>query len=200
MSQATISVGAYILGSNVSVSLSRADDGAGQWNPTVAAGKTGELTTRTDNDTGVATLSTGHGITTGQKVDVFWNGGRRYNMTATVATNAVTVDGGGGDNLPVQGTAVVLCVHTVVNAAFDPDDLTALLITASKRASVVLVDAGDNILFAVDLAAGECSLWWSNSGITCPMSGNDVAHIWVGNGDSAAALAASVSVLYDATP
>ena len=200
MSQAVISVGAYVLGSQVSVSLSRSNDGAGQWSPSVAAGKAGSLTTRTDNDTGVATLSTGHGIVTSDKVDVFWDGGRRYGMTATVATNAVTIDGGAGDNLPAQATAVVLCKRVEVNAAFDPDDMLALLVTANKRASVVFVDSVDAVLFALDLAAGECCLWWSDSGITRPFTGNAVAKILVGNGDSAAALALTVAVLYDATP
>ena len=88
----------------------------------------------------------------------------------------------------------------MADAAFDPDDLVALLITATKRASIVLVDSGNNVLLALDLAAGECCLWWSSSGISCPLSGNDVAHIWAGNGDSVAANAVSVSVLYDATP
>ena len=83
MSQAVISVGAYVLGSQVSVNLSRSADGAGQWSPSVSAGKAGSLTTRTDNDTGVATLAGGHGIVTSDKVDVFWAGGRRYGMTAT---------------------------------------------------------------------------------------------------------------------
>ncbi len=200
MSAVTITVNASMFGEGVTAKVTRDEDGGGQWQPSVAAGKAGSLTTRTDNDTGVATLGAGHGLLTADKVDVFWTGGRRYNMSATVAGNEVTVDGGAGDNLPAEDTAVVLCKQVVVNAAFDPDDTVALLITATRRTSIVLVDAADAALLALDLAAGECCLWWEGSGLTCPIAGNPVAALWCGNGDSVNESAVNVSVIYDATP
>lgn len=200
MSNATIGVVVNAAGTTSAVSLTRTGDGVGVWTPQVAAGKAGSLTTRTDNDTGVATLSTGHGITTGQKVTVFWEGGRRYNMDATVAVNAVTVDGGAGDNLPAQDTAVVLCVETEVNAAFDPDDLEFLSATGTRRCSIVFVDSTDAVLFAVDLDAAELCAWWSGSGITRPMTGNAVAKILAANGDSSYAADFTIAAVYDATP
>jgi len=69
----------------------------------------GTLTTRTDDDTGTLTLSTGHGVMTGNTVDVFWNDGAnsRTGMTAgTVSGNSVPIDGGSGDVLPAATTAV----------------------------------------------------------------------------------------------
>jgi hypothetical protein len=200
MSQATISVVANILGQTTPVQITRSQDGNGQWTPTVPAGNAGTLSTRTDNDTGVATLSTGHGIQNGDKVDVFWSGGRRYGMTASVNVNAVTVDLGAGDNLPAQDTAVVVCKRQVVNAGFDPDDVTVLMVTANRRVSIVFVDAGGATLLALDLGAGECCLWWTNSGIARPMSGNPVATIWAANGDAIAAADITIAVVYDATP
>jgi hypothetical protein len=200
MSQATINVVANVLGQSTPVQVSRSRDGAGQWTPSVPAGNAGSLTTRTDNDTGIITLSAGHGLQNGDKVDVFWSGGRRYNMTAGVNVNAVTVDLGSGDNLPAQNAAVVVCRHQVVNAVFDPDDVAVLLVTASRRSSIVFVDSGNQTLLALDLDAGECCLWWINSGITRPMAGNPVAAIWVANGDPAAASDVTVAVVYDATP
>jgi hypothetical protein len=200
MSQASINVVANVLGQTVPVQISRAQDGAGQWSPTVAAGKASTSWTKTDNDTGTAALAAGHGIVTSDKVDVFWDGGRRYGMTAAVSGNNVTVDQGAGDNLPASGTAVVVVKRQVVNAAFDPDDMSVLLVTASRRASVVFVDAGGAVLLALDLGAGECCLWWTNSGLARPMSGNAVAAVHVGNGDSANACDVTISVLYDSTP
>lgn len=200
MSQASINVVANVLGQTTAVQISRSQDGAGQWTPQVAAGHAGSLTTRTGNTDGVATLSPGHGIQSADKVDVFWTGGRRYNCTATVSGNAVTIASGGGDNLPAQDTAVVVCKHQVVNAAFTPGDVLVLLVTTDRRASIVFADAGGAVLLALDLGAGECCLWWSNSGITRPMTGNPVAAIWVGNGDSAAAANITVSAIYDSTP
>jgi hypothetical protein len=41
-------------------------------NQTLAAGAAGTLTTRTDGFTGTLTMSPGHGITTGQRLDIYW--------------------------------------------------------------------------------------------------------------------------------
>lgn len=83
--------------------------------PALVAAQSGTLTTRTDDDTGVATLSTGHGIITNDVVDVYWSGGVRYGMTATVSVNAVTVDGGAGDVLPTQDDPVTVVKQTEIN-------------------------------------------------------------------------------------
>lgn len=90
--------------------------------PAILAAQTGTLTTRTDDDTGVATLSTGHGIETGDVVDVYFAAGVRYGMDATVATNAVTVDGGAGDALPTQDDAVTVVLQLDWEINFDGDD------------------------------------------------------------------------------
>jgi hypothetical protein len=52
--------------------------------PANSALNTGTLTTRTDNDDGIATLQTGHTIvTSGAKlVDVYWDGGSRHGHEA----------------------------------------------------------------------------------------------------------------------
>lgn len=199
MSDAVISVGAYVLGTQVSVAFSRTDDGAGQWTQAPAVAGVGALTTRTDDNTGVLTMTAGHGLVTG-KIDVFWTGGRRYNMDAVVTVDSIAIDGGSGDVLPADETAITADQQIVVNAGFDPDDVSVLLVTATKRASVVFADVSSNVLLALDLEAGECCLWWEESGITRPFTGAAVAKIWMANGDSAEVNAITVSVLYDATP
>lgn len=198
-SQAVISVGAYVLGSQVSVAFSRDDDGAGQWSQAPAVAGTGQLTTRTNTTIGVLTMVALHGLVTG-KIDVFWAAGRRYNVDAVVTVDSIAISGGLGDNLPGNLTAITADQQIVLNAAFDPDDVSVMLITATKRASIVLADAGGNTMLALDLAASECCLWWENSGINRPFIGAAIAEIWVTNGDAAEANAISVSVLYDATP
>lgn len=65
----------------------------------------GQLTTRTDADTGVITVESdsdgGHSITTSSKLDVYFQGGQRIGMDVTGVTNkAITVDAGTGDDLP----------------------------------------------------------------------------------------------------
>jgi len=125
--------------------------------PAIAAAQTGTLTTRTDADTGVATLSTGHGIETGDVVDVYFAAGVRYGMDATVATNAVTVDGGAGDDLPDQDDAVTVVVQTAVEVNFDGDDAQIIGIfyrnpnDTGALASLDLQDTEDNSIEALDL-------------------------------------------------
>jgi hypothetical protein len=200
MSQANINVVASVLGQTVPIEITRSQDGNGAWTPNVPAGNAGTLTTRTDNSTGVATLGDGHGLQTGDVVDVFWTGGRHYGMTANVSGDAISLSAGAGDNLPAVSTAVVVCKRQVVHAGFDPNQLTVLLVTATRRVSVVFVDASGATLLALDMAAGDCCLWWSNSGIALPMTGNPVAAVWVSNGDSTADVDITIAAVYDATP
>jgi hypothetical protein len=73
----------------------------------------GTLTERTDDDTAAITVTDDpHGILVGQTVDVAWSGGNeRTGMTVTdVDGQDVTLDGGTGDNLPAESTAVDLTV------------------------------------------------------------------------------------------
>jgi hypothetical protein len=200
MSQATINVVANLLGQTIPVQLALSNDGAGQWTPNLPAGKPSTAWIKTNDSAGMATLADGHGLVTGDRVDVFWTGGRRYNMQAAVSGDNITLSSGSGTNLPDSGTSVVLSKRLVVNAAFDPDDVTVLLVTSNRRTSIVFVDAAGATLLALDMAGWECCLWWANSGIARPMAGNPVAGIWASNGDPVAAADVAVSVMYDSTP
>lgn len=68
----------------------------------------GSLTTRTDDDTGVITVSGGaRGLTTSDTVDVYWSGGSCLGMSITgVTSTEITVDSGEGDVLPAESTAM----------------------------------------------------------------------------------------------
>ncbi len=64
-----------------------------------------QLTTRTDNDTGVLTVATGHGITGADFVGFAWLVAGvwtyRYNVDVTAVTsNTISIDLGAGTNLP----------------------------------------------------------------------------------------------------
>lgn len=67
----------------------------------------GDLTTRTDDDTGTITADSGS-LTTGSTVSVSWSGGSRSGMTATVTTSTISIDGGTGDVLPAADTECTL--------------------------------------------------------------------------------------------
>lgn len=101
-------------------------DKEGGVSKSIPAAKEGDLTTRTDDDTGSLTMDPGHGITTAAKLDLYWTdpttGAQmsRVNMTVgTVATNVVPIDGGSGDVLPAAATAIRAMVPVVETLNID---------------------------------------------------------------------------------
>lgn len=99
--------------------------------------KVGELTTRTDNETGTLTMDTGHGITTGARLDLYWAdgdgagtpGSRRGITVGTVSGNTVPIgadNSGSGDNLPLVNTAITAMIpHNETVGLFDMSNALA---------------------------------------------------------------------------
>ncbi|MFO0880732.1 MAG: hypothetical protein U0840_25650 [Gemmataceae bacterium] len=139
--------------------------------PSIPAAKSGTLTTRTDNDTGVVTLGSGHGISTGHKVSVFWSGGKRFGMTATVSGNAVTLDGGTGDNLPVLNTAVTAAVPVEVPYVVDTEQLRAMAAHCTQPGYIEVLDGAGTPARIALLSVGPnaARVWWLNNGETNPL-------------------------------
>jgi len=151
----------------------------------LAAAKTGNLTTRTDDDTGELTMDAGHSITTGQRLDVYWDGGRRYGMTVgTVAGNAVPIDGGAGDNLPADESEITAFVPIEENFLFDGDDLQLLVASGTRKGLIVLEDAG-GVELAIDLDEDQMFRWDTGDGSANPVVGDDITKAFFSNGDSA---------------
>lgn len=159
-------------------------DGKVTKSPTLAAAKTGTLTTRTDDNTGVVTGLTGHGVATSDLVDVYWTGGCRYGMAATVSGNAITLDGGAGDNLPVVNTAVTFMepqLETFIAAAAD---VQAIVVGCVAQAVAVFrSDAPATVLAAV-VTADSDYVW---DGTTSTPLGDDLVEVYLSHGDSTGA-------------
>lgn len=168
----------------------------------VPAAKVGQLTTRTDADTGVLTMVTGHGFSTSDKVDVFWEGGSRHGMDATVATNAVTVDGGSGDDLPTNLTAVTAMKPVPIATEIDGDDVLAIGVYSPKAGYVAFVDAEDNEIAAAvyQLDANEGKSWLSGNGVTNPLNEAAVAKVAFSHGYSGGAATMRAEVLFGTPP
>lgn len=180
MIRMTASQEASLMGVTFSMDQSVNSDNGGIGQPTVTAAQAGTLTTRTDNDTGVvtATVGTGHGIVTGNKVDVYWEGGSRRNMAATVAGAAITLDGGAGDNLPAVNAAVTFKKPDSESHVFEGDDCTGIGVKSPDYpATVVFRESDGTEILAVELDAGEDYVWSSNSAVTNPLAGASVDHI-----------------------
>jgi len=186
-----------IAGISIVSNITKTADGQIAQEVTLPAGTAGTLDTRTDDDTGVVG-ATGHPLSTSDVVDVFWSGGYRYGMTATVSGDNVTIDGGSGDNLPIATTAVVITKRVAINCDFDGDDVEAIAMVCDQRASVDFEDSGDASLEAVELTADQAWDWYADTGVTNPLTGNAVDEIQASNGTTTAATL-KIGVLYDST-
>lgn len=168
---------------------------------TVAAGKAGTLSTRTDANTGILTLLTGHGIQTGDVVDVYWvdltsaNRGLRRGMTVgTVSVNSVPIDLGAGDDLPAQTTAIVVCKQRVLNVDVDKDEIVLAMAGMTRRGSVEFQEndgtpikslhLGHRDALAASSPSAELWDWTDGIGDTNPF-GADIGKVAISNGSSA---------------
>ncbi len=156
---------------------------------TLPAGSEGTLTMRTSGTAGVATLGAGHGIAGLDVVDVFWDGGLRYGVVIdAVDGNAVSFGGvtpGAGDDLPAQGTALVMTKQMTVDVDFDGDLLRMIAARANLRAHLDFQDAGGSSLEAVELRANEPWQWATGTGVANPLGGNAVAAVRAAAGTGA---------------
>ncbi len=189
-----------IAGLTITGSVPRSADGGLTREIPLPAGTAGTLTTRTDDDTGVATLEAGHGLSTSDVVDVYWSGGMRYGMTATVAGNAITVDLGAGDNLPAEDTAMVVTLQVQITADIDGDEVQLIVAGCDQRCHLDFQDSGTASLAAVDIAAGEMWDWAADQAIANPLTGNATADIYASNGSSSTMATLKVAALFDTTP
>jgi len=95
MPTSQITISGDVGGAPMNTNISRTADGQTSHEVQVPAAKTGTLTTRTTDTTGTLTMQTGHGFVQNDKIDLYWTGGRRYNVVVgTVAGDSVPISGG----------------------------------------------------------------------------------------------------------
>lgn len=144
----------------------------------VPAGKAGTLTTRTDNDTGTVTMSSGsHGVLTGDKVDIYWTDAgvkkqRRGMTVGTVSGTSVPIDGGtGDDNLPTTSTALVVSVIVEKELAFNETSVVGFGMGTNKQGTIAIMD-GSTEDFNVHFqnSAGGMYTWEEENGIDYPIT------------------------------
>jgi len=180
---AVVTVRTQIAGRTVVQTITRTSNQGGVTLFSMPAGKSGTLNTRTDDNTGIVTVATGHGITTSDLVSVFWEGGSRYNMTVTATTGTtISIDVGSGTNLPVADTALVIAKQLSFPFPLVGNDILALSIKALNRCHVELLDGSSASLARYDMTASEGTDWQSGLGLTNPLAGDTVATIRVANG------------------
>ncbi len=141
------------------------------------------LSTRTDDNTGILTVASGHGVTTSDLVDFYWTASgvtamrRGMTVTATGATT-IEIDGGTGDNLPVATTAGTVCI--VVSKDFVFEFANAVIVAAAQESlqsaavSFMTVVPAENLGWQLP-AAGQARVWVYGNGEANPISANIVS-------------------------
>jgi len=168
------------------------------WSVELPAAKTGQLTTRTDNDTGVLTMAGGHGITTGARLDVYWSGGSRRGMTVgTVSGNTVPIDGGAGDALPANMTSITAMVPSEEVLAVPGNNAQAVAVNCPVGGTVVFATSGNTEIFAsVRTSANPTEVRVFSEG-TNVFAGQTVAKVFLSHGSSAGASTLTGAVMYN---
>lgn len=203
---ATITNTAVILGTTYVSDGSVTTNAAVPFSQSVAAAKTGQLTTRTDADTGTLTMSGGHGITTGARLDIYWSGGSRYGVTVgTVSVNSVPFDGGAGDDLPANLTAVTAMVPTAQTVTVTGDNVKVIRVRNPGRnnpATFAFTQGDDTAIVAYRPAVATASNptaagWASTDGSDNPVAGVTVGKVYLSHGDSTQSLTLDGVVMYN---
>ena len=174
---------------------------------TLPAGKAGTLTTRTDANTGIVTVSSGHGITISDTVDVYWSGGRRYGVDVTAQdSTTISIDLGSGDDLPTVSTAIVIVKQVAFNQAIDGDNLKIIGVSYEVAGAsgygcrVTFFDSADDTIAGLDLDANVPNVVDVEGGQTNPYTGDPITDGVASNGSATEAATLKIQGIYDATP
>lgn len=163
------------------------------------------------DDEATCNLPGSHGYTDGN-FDVYWIDGNgvyqvRYSVPGTIATNALTLDGGAGAVFPASATTgIVVTKQVPVTVVCDGDKVTAACFEVQFAASsetayssVVFSDAGPAVVKALHLPANEANPWWLNSIHANPLTGNPITSCVASCGSATNAGVLNILILEDAT-
>jgi hypothetical protein len=158
----------------------------------IPVAKSGTLTTRTDNDTGVITFAAGHGFVNGDRVDLYWNIagvlGSRRGITAAMTGDTMAVDVGAGDNLPIATSTIIVCKAPAFEFQLTGNSLVGLAIFAEARCTVVIAQAGGTEIYAYSgKIAGVSRIWATDDAETNPLAGGAVGKVYLSHADTTGA-------------
>jgi len=198
----TLQVVASVGGVTIQGTISRTEEGQISQEVALPKADKGTLSTRTSDTAGTLTMAdAGHGISTGDKIDIFWyaSGVLKCGYGATVGTVAgtsVPFTAASGDVLPALDSAVTADVIVEVNTDFDGDDLALILLSSSRDGHFNFVDSTPTSLEQRKLLDGEPFWWYTDCGYTNPLTGNPVDKLYLTNADGDNAATAKLGVQY----
>jgi len=199
--QIMVNVGGVVMQKTITRTADHANIyGDGRADIPIAAGTPVATWTKSDIDTGTATLTEGHGLSSGT-FDVFWDGGVKYGATGLLTVNSLALDGGTGDDYPTTGEAgMVVCKAQVINTEIDGDAVAMIAISASRRALLRFYDINSALVGdPIELAADEPWVWWADGVFSNPLTGNPIRSAKLSSGSITAGVF-SIQSLEDSTP
>lgn len=206
---ATISYNVQVNGAGFSISgsVNRTADGFIAVEPAVNTAKAISSWVKDDADTAAGNLSPGHGWSTGIG-DVYWTGGRRYDVGITISTDAVAFEGGSGDDFPASANAtVVLAMHQQVNQIIDGDLLEFLAICfesttsgSTARGHVHAEDADGDVIADLDFDANEPRVWDIDGGQTNTFTGDVIQTLYITMDSTTEVVKCKIVGVQDVTP
>lgn len=211
MAQAVLSINYQCGGESISASYVRTGDHSSAYVIALPAGKAVTSWVKTDDNTAGCNLPSGHGYANGN-FDVYWEIASvkyvRYGVPGTISTNALTLDGGTGDNFPASATTgMVVTRQVTINTALDGDNLVTiglnLYITQSgvtTTGHVDFQDSGPATISAQTLTANVPKIWDITGGATNSYTGNPIVVCYATNGSSDYDANLYILPLADSTP
>jgi len=170
------------------------------------AAKTATDWVKTSASIAACNLPAGHGYANGN-FDVYWSGGLRYSVPGTIAGNALSLNGGAGDDFPANGASCIVCRQVAVNTQIDGDAVKILGVElhyedadAIGLGHVDMVDSAPVTIEEIDLAANKPEVWDIDGGDTNVFTGNPIVSTKASHNDTTAAATLKILSLEDSTP
>lgn len=168
----------------------------------------GTLSTRTDADTGIVTVASGHGITGSDTVDIYNSTGqllrKDMDVTATDATT-ISINAGTGTDLPSATTALKVAKQkTIAPVFFDASGILMFGIElkvpgATSQGRANFLDSGPTTVGDKTLTANSGLISHVAAGDTNPLTG-DAVSIICSNGSSDLDGTLAIISMEDRTP
>ncbi|MBC7856901.1 MAG: hypothetical protein IAF94_26015 [Pirellulaceae bacterium] len=193
-------------GVSIQKSINRTGDHANAYEVTLPVAYAVTSWVKTDANTAACNLPSSHGQTNG-KYDVFWTGGMRYGVDGTIATNALSLDGGTGTDFPASAdTTVVVCKQVSIATAVDGDAISILALSleyvdpnSAAVGHIDMQDSGAATIEEIDLAANAPQVWDITGGATNIFSGNVITVSKASHNNTSAAATLKLLSLEDST-
>jgi hypothetical protein len=202
-----------VKGAGVSLSqgIVRTSEGGLSWELSLPVAEAGQLTTRSSDTAGTITMDdAGHGITTGEIIDIYDPAGGTVSYGATVGTvagDSVPFTGASGDVLPANLTNVTVAEQVILNTPIDGDAILIIAIivefptsASTDQAHLDMQDSGNATIEEIDLTANGLVVHDITGGDTNVFTGNPITHIHCSQGGVTEACTLKIIDLEDATP